>query len=207
MLGEGLCINEETIVKTLVITMVMISLVATACTTIYRTDLVIASKNKPYNVKLKPKPAENILKINSPAQGNGKTGKEDGYIGFGEGEYGTITFFLQGENDGTTCEDGADWVITQIALSDEGDEATQKGSNFNSSQEIWLTQAFPGTDPDTGYIYNETKETGSTIVSITDKNDHPISWGALMAYYKIIATNCDDDSTLTADPGIGNRGK
>ena len=178
-----------------------------ACTQGYRTVSTDPAKNKRYFVKLKPKPAQDELEVKSPPQGYNKDGKKDGYVGFGEGEYGSITFYLQGEEMGAQCADGADWVITEVALSDEGD-SEEKGTRFNMEQDDWLVEAFPGTVQSTGINYSATKDTGHTLVSVVDENDHPAAWGPKTAYYRITVTECDDESeVLVSDPGVGNRGK
>lgn len=193
--------------KSIIPLMLICLLGLSACTQGYRTLSLDPQKNKRFFVKLKPKPAQDELEIKSPPQGYNSSGKKDGYVGFGEEEYGTITFYLQGEEMGAQCSDGADWVITEVALSDEGD-SNEKGTRFNMEQDDWLVEAFPGTAKSSGINYTATKDTGYTTIAVVDENDHPAAWGLKMAYYRITVTNCDDENdVLVSDPGVGNRGK
>ena len=179
-----------------------------------------AAKYKPFTVELKPPTGSDTeLEVVSNPQGIDKSGKEKGWVGFGEGDVGTITFDLRGEGGGSDaknqCHDSgpsAKWVITNIRLSDNGDVATQKGLNFGNPQHEWLVQAFPGVEEDTGVIYDVDKSKGTTSVAIFNMNDHPASWGVKIAYYEVTATKCsnggpDPDTTATTDPGVGNRGR
>jgi hypothetical protein len=177
-----------------------------------------AAKYKPFTVELKPPSGSDTeLEVVSGPQGIDKSGKEKGWVGFDEGELGTITFDLRGEGGGADaknqCHDSgpsAKWVITKIRLSDNGDEDTQKGLNFGNPQDEWLVHAFPGVDPATGVLYDVGKPEGTTSVAIFNMNDHPASWGVKIAYYEVTATKCsngDTDITAKTDPGVGNRGK
>jgi hypothetical protein len=173
-----------------------------------------AAKYKPFTVELKtPSGSDTELEVVSGPQGIDKGGKKDGWVGFGEDDLGTITFDLKGEGGGSTknqCHDSgpsANWVITKIRLSDNGDAATQKGLNFDNPQAEWLVHAFPGVEEDTGVIYDVDKSEGTTSVAIFNMNDHPASLGPKIAYYEVTASKCSSDKTATTDPGVGNRGK
>jgi len=174
-----------------------------------------AAKYKPFTVELKPPTGSDTeLEVVSGPQGIDKSGKKKGWVGFGEGDLGTITFDLKGEGGGSDaknqCHDSgpsAHWVITKIKLSDNGDAADQKGLNFDSPQAEWLVHAFPGVEEATGVIYDVDKSEGTTSVAIFNMNDHPASWGPKIAYYEVTASECSSVKTAKTDPGVGNRGK
>lgn len=173
-----------------------------------------AAKYKPFTVELKPPSGSDTeLEVVSGPQGIDNSGKENGWVGFGEGDLGTITFDLRGEGGSGTknqCHNSgpsAKWVITKIRLSDNGDTDTQKGLNFGNPQDEWLVHAFPGVEKDTGVIYDVKRLEGTTSVAIFNMNDHPASWGVKIAYYEVTASECSSDKTATTDPGVGNRGR
>ncbi len=195
--------------KTFITLTIILFLVGVGCVPGKRTNDFMAADNKLFTVLMQPKPAKGELQIKSIPQGYGKGGKKNGYVGFGEGEFGTITFALKGEETGDQCapDGSAEWVITKIAFSDDGDPATEKGNNFGKEQDDWLVNAFPGVAKSDGVLYDEKAADGSSSVPVIDLNDHPKAEGVKIAYYQVIATECENGMTVETDPGITNRGK
>jgi hypothetical protein len=128
-------------------------------------------------------------------------GKEPGYVGFAPNKHGIIVLSLN--ESFSTCATGADWVITKIELSKNGNPATQKGNNFGSNQKGWLTTAFPQAN-DNGVVRDVSKDNGSTSFVVGNQNNNR---GRQMAYYQVTATKCADGEEVTTDPGWNNGGR
>ncbi|MEJ8567830.1 hypothetical protein [Elongatibacter sediminis] len=171
-----------------------------------------AAMQRSFAIELKPKPngANPELQVKSGPQGYGKGGKKDGYVGFDIDEAGSIIFHIKGEDIGDVCAGSgdADWVITQIALSDSGVESTEKGDNFDSGQDAWLQLAFPDVDLSDGIVFEADWDQASATVAIFDANAHE---GQKDVYYRVTATACEEvegkHATLSTDPMVRNRGK
>lgn len=175
----------------------------TGCTQlVFNTEALKASKN--FGVWLKPKPDQDTVKIKSKAQGWNRTNKKDGYVGYAKGESGTTFFGIDEKNLGASCETGtADWVISRLRLSVNGNEVEEKGSGFGSAQPAWLKQAFPDVNLTNGVLYEATSTKGVTFLPVYNANAQE---GPKFIYYEVTLTNCASNSTLTTDPGFGNGG-
>ena len=146
--------------------------------------------------------------ILSKAQGSDNNNKQKGWVGFAKGTHGIITFNLIDANNKTSCDsdpaNSAEWVITQVALSKKGDPATEKGERFDSRQNGWIQNAFPGIDKN-GILFDESIETARTSAVLVNANNNS---GYQAAYYRIQAERCDGTgSPIETDPSIGNRGR
>ena len=128
-------------------------------------------------------------------------GKMPGYVGFAPNSNGIIVLALT--EDFPTCEDGADWVLTKIELSKNGNPVTQKGHNFGANQKGWLTTAFPQAD-EKGVVLDVGKDNGTTSFVVGNQNNNR---GRQWAYYRVTATNCSDGSEIMTDPGWQNGGR
>jgi hypothetical protein len=174
--------------------------------------VVIALKN--FGVSLEPKPAQNTVKVKSKAQGWNKGGKKNGYVGFNTDETGWTFFVVKQEDLGDFCEkeDGsgtAEWVITKLLVSATGDPATEKGTNFGSSQAAypWLQEDFPTVDLSNGELLDKSKDQGVTFLPVFNANGHPAADGVRFIYYQLTLTRCSDGLALTTDPGWSNGGR
>lgn len=127
--------------------------------------------------------------------------KEPGYVGFAPDRYGIIVLSLN--ESFSSCATGADWVITKIELSKNGNPGTQKGINFGSNQKGWLTTAFPQANDD-GIVLDVSKDTGTTSFVVGNQNNNR---GRQWAYYQVTATKCADGSEIMTDPGWQNGGR
>ena len=150
------------------------------------------------------------LQITSPPQGwgMGDPGNANGYVGFQELERGTIRLTLEVPPSKATCDDYPDpqkpnaWFISKVELSDDGDEATQKGSGFGTIQPGWLWHDFPEANQ-YGLINPGGERTALTILNMNNFTGNE-RW----IFYRVTVTNCDDQTkTLTTDPGWKNGGK
>ena len=161
---------------------------------------------KNYGVTLDPKPNQNTVKIRSKAQGWKKNGKKDGYVGYDKGDAGLTFFAVKKEDLGDSCAGTAKWVITKLLLSATGDPATEKGSNFDSSQTAypWLKEAFPNVDLSNGELFNKSKAQGVTFLPVYNANRQQ---GYKFIYYEVTLSECSGDDVLTTDPGWGNGGR
>ncbi len=132
-------------------------------------------------------------------------GPRKGCMKFEKDTYGVIVFGLVGEQDNKQCSDvGVKWVITKVELSDSGDIATSKGTNFGSSVDPWVQGSFFGVKPD-GVIYNKLWSDGRTSVGIINLNKHV---GAEDLWYRVTATKCTGvHATNTSDPRVENMGQ
>jgi hypothetical protein len=142
---------------------------------------------------------------NSPGN-KGDPVKQPGYVGFAPEKFGSVTLSLNQRPQNNKCTDdlttSADWVITKIALSKNGNKCTQKGKNFGSNQRGWLTSAFPQADDD-GIVLNVPKSEGVVSFTVGNRNNHR---GRQWAYYQVTATRCSDGETAVTDPGWQNGG-
>jgi hypothetical protein len=159
---------------------------------------------KNFVVWLDPKPAQNTVKVKTPPQGWKKKNRKDGYIGYDKGQSGITFFGVKQKNLGGSCEtDTADWVITRLRLSANGNETTEKGSGFGTSQPAWLQEAFPNVNLSDGILFETDKAHGVTFLPVYNANAQK---GPRFIYYEVTLTNCADGSSLTTDPGWGNGG-
>ena len=126
--------------------------------------------------------------------------KKNGYVGFAPKKDGIIVLALK--ESFSTCATGADWVITKIELSKNGNPNTQKGHNFGSNQRGWLTTAFPQAD-DKGVVHDVSKDNGTASFVVGNQNNNR---GRQWAYYQVTATKCSDGSEVMTDPGWQNGG-
>lgn len=168
-------------------------------------------KNFGISLEAKPNPSPGRVKILTKAQGSGKAGKKDGYVGFEEGESGVVLFKVKNGDFSATCADTAEWVITQVALtafkdknSDKGDEQT-----FGQPQPSWMQEAFPDIDPKkNGYVLDVDKNDAQTFVVLRNDNAQE---GEKLIYYRVTLTPCDDQDgklkPLQTDPAIRNGGR
>jgi hypothetical protein len=129
------------------------------------------------------------------------SGKEPGYVGFAPKRYGITVLSLN--ETFSTCATGADWVITKIELSKNGDPIAQKGKNFGNNQKGWLTTAFPQAN-DNGIVLDVSKDNGTTSFVVGNQNNNR---GRQWAYYQVTATNCADGQEIMTDPGWQNGGR
>lgn len=189
---------------------IVIAFVAAACAPQgMRPEPTVNMRN--YTVELKPKVfgPKNELQVKTKAQGYGKDGKKDGYIGFGEDEAGFIILSMKGETPGNRCADAsnggeADWVITLVELSASGDPETEKGTDFGQPQPEWLKEAFPDVDLSTGTVYAASRADAATTVVIDNDNAQE---GEQDIYYRATAASCDGSTSVQTDPMVRNRGK
>lgn len=138
-------------------------------------------------------------------------GPRKGCMKFEKDTYGVIVFGLVGEQDNKQCSDvGVKWVITKVELSDSGDIATSKGTNFDSAVDAWVEDSFFGVNPTTGVIYDEILSDARTSIGIINLNKHV---GAEDLWYRVTATKCKANAgtnihaTNTSDPRVENKGR
>lgn len=133
-------------------------------------------------------------------------GPRMGCMKFEMGSYGVIVFGLVGAQDNKHCSDtGVTWVITKVELSDSGNIATGKGTNFGSPVAAWVQGSFFGVNPATGVIYDETWSNAHTSVGVINLNKHV---GAEDLWYRVTATKCTGvHATNTSDPRVENMGQ
>ena len=132
-----------------------------------------------------------------------------GCINFGDGDWGVIIFGFVNELENNKCGDpGVQWVITKIELSDTGDIATGKGTNFGSAVATWIQDAFSGVDPLTGTLYDEKWNDAYTSVGVVNSNNHTAALGLKELWYQVTATKCTGvHTTNTSDPRVENMGQ
>lgn len=163
---------------------------------------------KAFTVVVVPNVAENRLDIITPPQGLDSSGKQNGWVGFERGSYGTILFTLNELPSRPRCHTdpalSAEWVLTLVQLTKTGNPTTQKGSNFGSKQEGWIENAIPQMDPADGIAYEKTKNNGLTSFMLANLNNNS---GRKDGYYQIKAKRCTDGFELATDPGWGNGGR
>jgi hypothetical protein len=166
------------------------------------TDVHKGLKN--FVVWLDPKPAQSTVKITNLPQGWNKKNKKDGYVGYAKGESGMTFFGVKQKNLGGSCNKGtADWVITRLRLSAEGNTTTEKGSGFGSPQPEWLLDAFPDVDLSNGVLFEADKTQGVTFLPVYNANGQR---GYKFIYYEVTLAKCEGELLLTTDPGWGNGG-
>ena len=157
-----------------------------------------------------PTPGNWVLDVLSEPQGweagSGDPVKKRGYVGFAPHKFGSITLALNQAPLNSKCDSdpakSADWVITGIELSKNGNRDTQKGMNFGTNQSGWLTSAFPQADDD-GIVLNVPKSEGVVSFTVGNRNNNN---GRQWAYYKVTASRCSDGQTAVTDPGWQNGG-
>ena len=167
---------------------------------------LLSSDFENYQVVLEPDVELKLLKVITPAQGWEKDGKNAGWVGFARGKNGTITFTLNALPVKPVCTadaaNSAEWVISKVELSKNGNPQSQKGSNFGTNQKGWIEDAFPQMNPDNGVIKGG--GTGTIAVVVQDLNNHR---GGQTGYYQVTAKRCSDGLELVTDPGFGNGGR
>ena len=168
-------------------------------------------KVKNFGISLEAKPNQGEVKILSKPQGAGKAGKKDGYLGYAQGESGSVLFTIKKEDLSDNCAGTAEWVITQIALTTVGDAGNEKGvaATFDQPQPPWLKEAFPDTTPAVnGYVLDVGKDEAQTFAIV--KNDNAQE-GEKLVFYRVTLTPCDDQGgtlePLKTDPAIRNGGR
>ena len=197
---------EEVCVKIQPLFVMTIALLCAACTSPPEQLNLLSQDFENYQVILIPSLAEKRLDVYSEAQGWEKDGKNKGWVGFAPGKSGTITFTLNAlplkpvctADEATTAE----WVISKVELTKNGNPQTQKGHNFGSEQRGWIERAFPQMDPETGKI--EGGGIGTIAVVVQDLNNDR---GKQTGYYQVTARRCSDDLELVTDPGFSNGGR
>lgn len=161
-----------------------------------------------YTVVLVPNLQTNQLDVISDAQGSDKDDKQKGWVGFARGKYGSINFALNELPAKSACTNNpatsADFVITKLELTKNGDPQIQKGKDFGTNQNGWIEKAFPQMNSANGVVIDVEKSKGSTSFVLENKNNDR---SQRTAYYQITATRCSDDLSLVTDPGIGNGGR
>ena len=168
-------------------------------------------KVKNFGISLEAKPNQGEVKILSKPQGAGKAGKKDGYLGYAQGESGSVLFNIKKEDLSDNCAGSADWVITQIALTAKGDENSEKGddTSWGTPQPDWLKLAFPGVDQQPGYVLDIQDKADAQTFAVV-KNDNAQE-GEKLVYYRVTLSPCDDQNgnlkPLKSDPAIRNGGR
>ena len=155
------------------------------------------------------------VKVTSKAQGwlkeqwsNSEKGK--GYVGFRVDEAGWVFFHVKNEDvtaGGGPDTDPADWVITGLKLSLNGDTGTFKGS-FGGTQDPALKAMFPDVKLDGGVI----PVTGEPRPFLALRNLNGVSAkpgdAPYYVYYQVELTSCQDSKLkIETDPVIANGGR
>jgi hypothetical protein len=172
----------------------------------------ITGKHESYLVKLDPKKGSNELVVKLERGRSCQKNKHFGCMLFKRDYSGTIKFYLPGSRKMLkTCEDkGVTEVITRIELTNKGvggaDDAT-KGI-FNGGLPEWLKKrAFPDLDTVTGFAYDETVDTGATLVILDNLNSTPAREGTQPFWYRVTVTDCDGSgNSYQTDPRGDNEG-
>ena len=186
--------------KKLLLITITVAFISACKTTTFTT--VGSAKN--FGVSVEAKPAQSNVKVLAKAQGWNKNGKNNGYVGYGPGESGLTLFTVKKEDLSDTCAGTAEWVITRMRLSSEGNTTTEKGSKFGAAQPAWLQEAFPDVDLADGVLLDVSKEEGRTFLIVQNDNAQA---GYRFIYYELTLTRCSDGLALVTDPGWGNGGK
>jgi hypothetical protein len=190
--------------KTIAIVLATMMLVGCA------TQSLSPKKSKNFGVSMEAKPSQDTVKLLSKAQGWKKSGKKNGYVGYAQGESGYTLFTIKKEDLGATCANGADWVITRMALTTQGDENSEKGvaSTFGKVQPAWLKEAFPDVDLKTGYLLDVAKQDAQTFLIVENANQQE---GEKMVYYEVTLSPCNDQGgkldPVKSDPAWRNGGR
>lgn len=184
------------------IAIVMFAVMLTGCAT----QSLSPKKSKNFGVSMEVKQGQGTVKLLSKAQGWKKSGKKDGYVGYAQGESGFTLFTIKKEDLAATCADGAEWVITQMALTTQGDANKQKGVEitFGKKQPAWLFDAFPDVDLNTGFLLDVGIQDGRTFLIVNNANNQV---GEKMIYYKVTLSPCDGGKAYSTDPAWGNGGR
>lgn len=176
-----------------------------------QTEAPAKGKVKNFGISLEAKPNQDEVKILSKPQGAGKAGKKDGYLGYAQGESGSVLFTIKKEDLSDNCAGTAEWVITQVALTAYGDPGSEKGDDttWGTPQPDWLKLAFPGMNQQTGYVLDVQDKANAQTFAIV-KNDNAQE-GEKLVFYRVTLTPCDDQGgtlePLTTDPAIRNGGR
>jgi hypothetical protein len=146
--------------------------------------------------------------VTSPPQGDDTSGRQNGWVGFARGKHGLIRFAMAEYPEKNSCTDdpetSAEWVLTEVVLSKDGDKKNQKGKDFGERLHGWIVSAFPTLSVN-GYLVNEPVDTARTFATLVNINNNA---GQQMAFYQIEVQRCDGTGKpVRTDPGIGNRGK
>ena len=190
--------------KAIIWTGLLVPLMLTSCVSVNTGPMSRKGNLENYVVEFTAAPGAKTLKVHS-SPGKCHNG-EDGCVEFAQGRLGTITFQFMGDQKEKDCNTTprAQWVITQVQLSDKGDSNTDKGV-FGGSQPDWLVDAFPGVDARTGLLYESTNKEAARSVTLIDLNNHE---GEKVIYYQVTASNCDAaPETIDIDPSVRNKGK
>jgi hypothetical protein len=175
--------------------------------------------HKNFTVRVLPKPDGSVV-VDTGPQGVGAAGKGRGYMGYGEDQAGWATFQVRGQNPYTTCADDdgkgpSPWVITRVDLSDTGVDlpgkppgtTEQKGTEFGTPVATYVSQSFPGVDPDTGLLVEVGKDAAKSFLQVYNYNAHMADGTTKRIYYRVQVTRCRDGYAADADPTWGNDGR
>jgi len=144
-----------------------------------------------------------------------KHGEHDGCLLFEEDEIGFIKFYLAGSrNKIKRCSDDTGEVkavITKIELtaSSDGDDPEAVKGEFTGNLPDWVKQdAFPDVDQVSGIVYEADWDKASTQAWLVNLNSHKAADGVFPFWYKVTASDCDEDSETTwvTDPRGDNEG-
>jgi hypothetical protein len=175
------------------------------------------AKYKNFTVRLNPANG----RIDEPTQGNRRSGRGNGYVGFGLNEAGWTTFQIVSESPWATCSapqgggaKRAKWVITRLEVSDTGKQTTGRGGKpklvgeeFGTSVPDWVTISIDA-DPLNGEVFKADKNSAPTYVQVYNANAHSNeALGEKLIYYRIQLTRCSDGHSVWADPAWGNDGR
>lgn len=143
------------------------------------------------------------------ANGNctkGSVNSRKGCMQFSKGSWGVIIFGFVHEPKNKTCNHaGVNWVITKVGLSDTGDIASSKGSNFDSQVPVWVKDSFLGVELTTGVIYEKDWDKAYTSVGVINLNNH---MGDEDIWYHVTAAKCaTGHATNESDPRVENMGR
>jgi len=176
------------------------------------------AKYKNFTVRLNPANG----RIDEPAQGNRRSGRGNGYVGFGLNVAGWTTFQIVSESPWATCKapkgggaKRAKWVITRLEVSDTGKLTTTRnnkpkleGEDFGTSVPDWVTVSIIEADPADGVVFEADKSVAPTFVQVYNANAQSNeALGEKLIYYRIQMTRCSDGHSVWADPAWGNEGR
>lgn len=195
--------------KVQVVTLLAVALLLTACSPgpIRMQDVQALSKNyRDFTVIVEVIDGKRV-ELSAP-QGDDAQGKQKGWVGFARGEYGIIRFATTEYPEKTECTEHSDttaeWVLTEVVLSRDGDKKDQKGEDFGERLHGWIVNAFPTLSVN-GYLVKEPIDSAQTSAVLINANNNA---GQQMAFYQIEVQRCDGEGDpIRTDPGIGNRGK
>ena len=201
--------------KTRIVVIVTTDILVAACTPpgVIKPDDVKAQKI--YAVTVVPKKNQQVwrLEIVSKAQGWKKANKKNGYVGFDVDEAGWTFFHVKNEDLAARCtdeSDSADWVITGLRVSVDGDEATLKG-DFGGTQPAGLARSFPGVNLVNGQLVDIPVNNAVPFLAVYNANGQNARADGepRLIYYEVEVSPCHDqvDEPLTTDPAWGNGGR